>query len=100
MPLAELLAASMTPTPGPTTEFDETLVTPGPLGFVFIFVLAVAALLLILDMTRRVRRVRYREEIRAEIADEQLGADAATDDDINERPLNDDRPERGDTDRR
>jgi hypothetical protein len=51
-------------------------------------------------MTRRVRRVRYREEIRAEIAGEQLGADASTDDDLNERPLNDDRPERGDPDRR
>jgi hypothetical protein len=66
-----LLVAALTPTPSPTPEFDETLITPGPLGFLFMFIIAVAALLLILDMVRRIRRVRYREEVRAEIADEQ-----------------------------
>jgi hypothetical protein len=66
-----LLVAALTPTPSPTPEFDETLITPGPLGFLFMFLIAVAVLLLILDMVRRIRRVRYREEVRAEIAEEQ-----------------------------
>lgn len=108
MPFAQLLAAAPVPTPSPTTEFDETLVTPGPLGFVFIFVLAVAALLLILDMTRRVRRVRYREEVRAQIADEQRAAEAgatdpeaaATDPDAAPSRLDDDIVEGDGIDRR
>ena len=54
MPLEELI---------PAIEVDPNLVTPGVIGFVFTFVIAGAVFLLILDMVRRVRRVRYREEI-------------------------------------
>jgi len=68
---AAMLVASVTPTPTPTTEFDPDVITPGPLGFLAIFLVAVAAVLLILDMVRRVRRVRYRGEVREEIAREQ-----------------------------
>lgn len=47
----------------PPIEVDPVSVTPGVIGFVVTFVVALAALALILDMVRRVRRVRYREEI-------------------------------------
>lgn len=67
MTLIDLLAAA-TPTPAP---LDEDTVTPGWVGFVFIFGLALITVFLIIDMTRRVRRVRYREEIREKIAAEE-----------------------------
>jgi hypothetical protein len=46
---------------------DPNSVTPGVVGFVVTFVVAGAVLMLILDMVRRVRRVRYREEINAKL---------------------------------
>ena len=60
--------ATASPTPPP---FDEDSVTPGWLGFVFIFALALVTVLLIIDMTRRIRRVRYRSEIREKLAAEE-----------------------------
>ena len=59
--------ATATPTPGP---LDEASVTPGWIGFVAIFAIALATVFLIIDMMRRVRRVRYRSEIRDTIAAE------------------------------
>jgi len=47
----------------PHIEVDPVLVTPGVVGFVVTFAVAIGALLLILDMVKRVRRVRYRAEI-------------------------------------
>jgi len=70
MTLIDLLAAA-TPTPAP---LDEDTVTPGWIGFVVIFALATFTVLLIIDMTRRIRRVRYREEIREKIANEEADA--------------------------
>jgi hypothetical protein len=52
----------------PPIEVDPVLVTPGVVGFVVTFMVAIGALLLILDMVKRVRRVRYRAEI-AEMLD-------------------------------
>ena len=52
----------------PPIEVDPVLVTPGVVGFVVTFAVAIGALLLILDMVKRVRRVRYRAEI-AEMLD-------------------------------
>ena len=66
MTLIDLLAAA-TPTPAP---LDEDTVTPGWIGFVAIFGVALITVFLIIDMTRRVRRVRYREEVREKIAAE------------------------------
>jgi hypothetical protein len=59
-------------TPSPSPSFgaytgDEDLVTPGVIGFIITFLIAVATVLLVLDMTKRVRRTRYREEIRAKL---------------------------------
>lgn len=66
------LEATPTPTPYPDFTGDPNQVTPGVIGFVAIFLIAAATVLLIVDMTRRVRRVRYRAEVR-----EQLEAEAA-----------------------
>jgi len=60
-----LLAA--TPTPTPTPAIDPDLVTPGPFGFIVIALLAIAVVLLVWDMQRRIRRARYREEVGAEL---------------------------------
>ena len=51
----------------PAIEVDPNSVTPGVVGFVVTFVVAGAVLMLIIDMVRRVRRVRYREEINAKL---------------------------------
>lgn len=69
------LTTNTTPTPSPTFGSytgDEDLITPGWIGFAITFLIAVATVLLVLDMTRRVRRTRYRSEIR-----EKLEAEAA-----------------------
>lgn len=70
--MIEAILAAVTPTPTPTV--DPNLVTPGPAGFVIVAVIVVLAAVLIWDMQRRIRRVRYREEVRAE-----LDADEAAD---------------------
>jgi hypothetical protein len=74
-----LAAAVTTPSPTPTAEFDPDTVSPGPLGFIAIFFVAVMVLLLMVDMTRRIRRTRYREEIRGRLEAEKLEADLARD---------------------
>ena len=68
--------ADPTPTPTPYPEYtgDPNLVTPGVLGFIAIALVAIATVFLLIDMTRRVRRVRYRAEVR-----EQLAAERAAD---------------------
>jgi hypothetical protein len=67
-----LLALATGSAPG----VDADAVTPGVIGFVLTFVVAAATVLLVLDMVRRIRRVRYREQVREQLAAEQ--ADGAT----------------------
>ncbi len=57
----------------PPSDIDEDLVTPGVWGFVITFVLAVIVVLLIVDMVRRLRRVRYRAEINERLDAEESG---------------------------
>lgn len=58
-----LLLLASTPTPTPTSEeLDPLTVSPGLIGFLATFAVAVATVLLVLDMTRRVRRLRFRED--------------------------------------
>lgn len=57
----------------PAIEVDPNSVTPGVVGFLATLFVALAVLLLIADMVRRVRRVRYRSEI-----NEKLDAEAAS----------------------
>jgi hypothetical protein len=61
-----LLAAVPTPTADPS----ETFYSPGTIGFIFTFIMAGLAILLIFDMVRRMRRVRYRSEIQEKLAAE------------------------------
>ena len=81
--------ASATPEPAEVVRTpDPELVTPGTVGFLVTFFVAVALVLLVLDMVRRNRRVGVRaarrdEELRAQEADGSgrgsgRGADEAT----------------------
>jgi hypothetical protein len=75
-----LLAATATPSPTGGTV-DPDLVTPGPWGFLIIALVSVAVIALVWDMQRRIRRGRYREEVREQLdAEEQAAAqgDAAS----------------------
>ncbi len=58
--------------PGTPPGFDPDTVTPGVAGFVAIALVAIAAIFLMVDMSRRIRRVRYRGEIRERMQAEQL----------------------------
>jgi hypothetical protein len=60
-----------TPTPSPSPSFNADIVTPGPAGFIAIFLVTLVTVLLIIDMVRRIRRVRYRAEARERLAQEQ-----------------------------
>jgi hypothetical protein len=70
-----LIAMAATPTPDPVAPPAE-LVTPGPWGFAVIGVLALAVFALVFDMLRRIRRGRYRAEVRADL-DAEAQAQAA-----------------------
>ncbi|MFT4470607.1 hypothetical protein ACMX2H_11945 [Arthrobacter sulfonylureivorans] len=73
MPLIQILAAVAAGAGEPTLRpgLDADQVSPGPWGFFFTFALAAVVVFLIWDMTRRIRRVRYRSQV-----DENLAADA------------------------
>ena len=74
------LTTSTTPSPSPTFGSytgDEDLITPGWIGFAITFLIMVATVLLVLDMTRRIRRTRYRGEIRERLEAEAAAEDAA-----------------------
>lgn len=72
-----VLFGTETPIPTPTMTVDPESVTPGFAGFAAVVVILVAVVLLIWDMNRRVRRVRYREEVRAELDAEQAAQDGS-----------------------
>jgi hypothetical protein len=69
--MLNLVSSWLLATPTPTTDPANTFYSPGTLGFLFVFGMSLAAILLIFDMVRRVRRVRYRAEI-----NEKLDAEA------------------------
>ena len=70
-----LTQVAPTPTPSPSgfgaSTGDEDSISPGWIGFALTILVAIAVVFLLIDMNRRVRRVRYRDEIRAKIAAEQ-----------------------------
>ena len=78
-----MLALTETPMPTPSMTVAPELVTPGFIGFAAVVVILVAVILLIVDMNRRIRRVRYREEVRDELDAEEAAraADRATETD-------------------
>ncbi len=73
-------------TPMPEITVNPTSVTPGPWGFGAIVVLTIAVVLLLLDMLRRVRRGRYRVDVREQLDEEERLARGESDD---ERPTAD-----------
>lgn len=69
--LAAVTATTATPTPAPTAPgVEPDLVTPGVVGFAVTAIFIVIVILLVVDMTKRMRRVRYRAEARERIAAE------------------------------
>lgn len=68
--LGTALVAATTPAPSPTASLpqnvapDPNSVTPGLLGFLVVFVLAIVLWLLLRNLTGRLRRMRFREEER------------------------------------
>lgn len=72
-----LWTADSTPDPVDGYTGDPNLISPGVLGFIMTFIVALATVFLIIDMTRRMRRVRYRAEVREKLAAEQLDAELA-----------------------
>jgi Ni/Fe-hydrogenase subunit HybB-like protein len=61
-------------TPSPQPNFDENSVTPTWVGFAATFGVAAVVVLLCIDLVRRVRRVRYRGEIRERLEAERDAA--------------------------
>lgn len=53
---------------------DDDQVTPGVIGFIVTGVFAVLVLLLVVDMVRRMRGVRFREEVRERLDAEEAAA--------------------------
>lgn len=87
--MISLISVVLAVTPTPAPDFDPNTVTPGVVGFIVIFLLAVATLLLGVDVVRRIRRTTYRAEIK-----ERLEAElAARDVDPNTPRTPDDRPQ-------
>jgi hypothetical protein len=62
---------SMTPTP--TADPATTFYSPGTVGFLFVAFMVLGAVLIVVDMVRRIRRVRYRAEIQEKLAAEAAG---------------------------
>jgi hypothetical protein len=76
-----LIALATTPSPTPTPSLrpglSEDQVTPGTWGFVLTAFIVVLTTFLIVDMVRRIRRVRYRAQVEEALVGET--GDAGTD---------------------
>lgn len=57
--------------PSDIEEFNPVTVSPGLPAFITMFVLAVGVVLLVIDMTRRVRRIQAGERVEQRLAAEQ-----------------------------
>jgi hypothetical protein len=93
--IAAVLAATPSPSPSGVPDVD---VTPGVAGFVAIALVAIVTILLVVDMTRRIRRTRYRAEIRERLEAEVAGdpRDGAATDEPSRRAAEDGRADVGD----
>ena len=69
------LENATTPTPMPAYTGDPNLITPGVIGFVAMFLVAAVTVLLIVDMNRRIRRTKYRVEVRERLEEERAAQD-------------------------
>ncbi|MFF2632420.1 hypothetical protein ACFVR6_06030 [Microbacterium sp. NPDC058021] len=73
----DILAVIAASVPTPQSTVDPELVTPGPWGFAAIAFIALAVIMLVWDMLRRVRRGRYRDEVREDLDAQQLAQESA-----------------------
>ena len=80
--IALATAPAPTPTPSLRPGLSEDQVTPGTWGFIMTAFFVLATTLLIVDMVRRIRRVRYR----AQVEEERLAALAAGGQDLLQVP--------------
>ena len=71
----DVLAVIAASVPTPQSTVDPELVTPGPWGFAAIALIAFAVIMLVWDMLRRVRRGRYRAEVREDLDAQELEQD-------------------------
>ncbi|MGO4144712.1 hypothetical protein AB4Y77_06465 [Paenarthrobacter sp. YAF11_1] len=86
-----ILALTVTPSPNPSGTLrpglSEDQVTPGTWGFVLTAFIVILTTFLIVDMVRRIRRVRYRaqvEEARMAAEDGPAAEDQAAEDPVAE----------------
>jgi uncharacterized membrane protein len=77
------LASSPAPSPSLRPGLTQDQVTPGLLGFLLTAFIVVLTALLIVDMVRRIRRVRYRAQVEEERQAAAEAADIARDDAAN-----------------
>lgn len=76
-----LIIAAATPSPIPSDKVpDASKVSPGLPGFIMIFLLAVAVIILARSMNKRIRRVKLRAE------EQELEEMAAADEERNQTP--------------
>jgi len=62
-------------TPAPGETIDPNIVTPGVIGFLLTIGVAAAVVLLVIDMTRRIRRINYRAQANEKLDAEEAAAD-------------------------
>jgi hypothetical protein len=93
--IAAALAATPSPSPSVVPDVD---VTPGVVGFIAIALVAIVTILLVVDMTRRIRRTRYRAEVRERLEAEANGTagDGVATDEPERRAAEDGRADVGD----
>ena len=92
--LVALSRAAVTATPSPTpSTVDPRLVTPGAWGFVAIALLALAVILLVWDMMRRIRRGRVRADINEELEAEEQAARALEATEVDDESIDPGRPD-------
>ncbi|WP_105033626.1 hypothetical protein [Cryobacterium aureum] len=74
--MISLISVVLAVTPTPAPEIDPNTVTPGVVGFIVVFLIGAATLLLGFDLVRRIRRTTYRAEISARLEAEIAERDA------------------------
>jgi hypothetical protein len=88
--LDSLVLGLLSVSPQPLPNLDDVYNSPGTIGFITTFLVAGIAIMLFFDMNRRIRRTKFRQEIRARLASEELDAEISKP----ERPEPPQRPNR------
>ncbi|MEF2978270.1 hypothetical protein [Subtercola sp. YIM 133946] len=71
------LADDSTPTPTVDPTYNPDTVTPGIIGFIITLGVALGAVVLIIDMVRRIRRINLRQQAKEKVDAEVAAAAAA-----------------------